>query len=192
MKQIIYTLVRIAFGKDCGVDTYVSRSFSKLDGEAAKTIRTCIEEDMYNEDAYETKEEFNSKYVFDLETIASLAVETDEEFDHNGILIWQDRNDEDDLFQYIIHPSIMEIPDHDGRTILEVKNIKGSICSVEAFFNDSHDKEMAIAALQSYMMQDKEFAVAMDKYCILRIANRKMMEKANELSIRSAEIKTKN
>ena len=108
MKQIIYTLVRVAFDKDCGVDTYISRSFSKLDGEAAKTIRTCIEEDMYNEDAYETKEEFNSKYVFDLKTIASLAVETGEEFDHNGILIWQDRNDEDDLFQYVLHPSIME------------------------------------------------------------------------------------
>lgn len=103
-RRLIATLVRVN-GEG---ETYVSRSFTKIDDEAIATIRGCIAED--NECTF-TPEENESCYLPAMNTLkedmADIDKETEFDFDHEGFPIWE-YNDEVEVITYIIHLSILD------------------------------------------------------------------------------------
>ena len=103
-KRLIATLVRV----NSDGDTYVSRSFTKIDDEAIATIRGCIAED--NECTF-TPEENESCYLPAMNTLkedlADIDKETEFDFDHEGFPIWE-YNDEVEVITYMIHLSILD------------------------------------------------------------------------------------
>ena len=103
MKKNIITLVRVS-----GNDTYVSRSFEKIDDEAIATIRGCIEED--NETSF-TKEEIEECYAPSFATLkedyAKIGTEPTTDFEREGQCIWE-YNDGVEIISYVLHISILE------------------------------------------------------------------------------------
>lgn len=103
-KRLIATLVRV----NSEGDTYVSRSFTKIDDEAIATIRGCIAED--NECTF-TPEENNNCYLPAMDTLkedlADIDKDTEFDFDHEGFPIWE-YNDEVEVITYMIHLSILD------------------------------------------------------------------------------------
>ena len=104
MKKNIFTLVRVTTDGD----TYVSRSFDKLDENAKEIIRGCIEEDfdgVFEDDEdcvveYFT-EEFNDKNFWDENN------EFSADFERQGITIWEIKRGNETV-SYRIHCSILE------------------------------------------------------------------------------------
>lgn len=119
MIKPIITLIRIS-----GSDTYVSRSFDRLDDKAIDIIKGCIAED--NELTF-TPEEIEKCYLLDLnklkENYGDLHNDSGKDFDinHEGTPIWE-YNDEVEVFTYVLHESLLSISDsvnvqvteHDG------------------------------------------------------------------------------
>lgn len=104
MKKNIFTLVRATTDGD----TYVSRSFDKLDENAKEIIRGCIEEDYDGvfddeEDCVEDyfTEEFNDKNFLDENN------EFSADFERQGITVWE-MEWEGETTSYRIHCSILE------------------------------------------------------------------------------------
>ena len=79
-----------------------------------------------------------------------------------------------------------------GKELLKVTNLKGSICQTEVDATTDQEKQMVSASLLSLMDQDQEFAKLFLEVTALYVVRRKDVGLINKLAMRQAEIKTKN
>ena len=79
-----------------------------------------------------------------------------------------------------------------GKELLKVTNLKGSICQAEVNATTDREKQMVSASLLSLMDQDQDFANLFLELTALYVVRRKDVGIINKLAMRQAEIKTKN
>ena len=80
----------------------------------------------------------------------------------------------------------------DGKDLLKITNIKGSICQTEVNAATDMEKQMVSVSLLSLMDQDQDFANLFLEVTALYVLKRKDIKEINKLAMRQAEIKTKN
>lgn len=108
MKKNMYTLVRATTEGN----TYVSRSFDKLDKNAKEIIRGCIEEDYDGvfEDYDDCVDDYFTSVFNDSQLWLSANNGYSEDFERLGITIWEMEWDGETTF-YRLHCSILETPE---------------------------------------------------------------------------------
>ena len=78
------------------------------------------------------------------------------------------------------------------KTLLTITNLKDGICSTELNCDGEVEYDRVAASLLSMMDQDETFARKVLQYASLYVINRQKVAELNKVSMRSADIKTKN
>lgn len=155
MIKPIITLIRIS-----GSDTYVSRSFDRLDDKAIDIIKGCIAED--NELTF-TPEEIEKCYLLDLnklkENYGHLHNDSGKDFDlnHDGTPIWE-YNDGVEVITYVLHESLLSISSSNTVTITEKDGQEGY--AIEPAEESEEDQEtLTTLGIYSFILfENKEEA----------------------------------
>lgn len=106
MKKNIFTLVRVAFGPE--PDTYVSRSFERIDDAAVDVIRGCIRDDMEGFFDDDDSMSVDSQYLITPEELKECCEGPfTDDFERSGVPVWK-YSDSTGFITYILHESICE------------------------------------------------------------------------------------
>lgn len=98
----------------------------------------------------------------------------------------------EDEYRQVCPDDANTVSGSEGKDLIKITNVKGSVCQAELNATTTHEKEMVGASLVSIMMKDDEFGKLMVQYVSLYLSRRTEMEAANREAIRRGKIKTKN